>query len=188
MDGGCGSRVTTNSCCFLQPGVERVKQDAGGVQQSVVARMLHPQPANHRLQPRRFGARRATDVECMDGIADKAQRYIRWFEKELRHAETEGIVVDHALRAMYEAYKGREDVAFRELVAAVPQDVWLEAPHMALLKDFTDAPEYLAAVEVRQAEIARQSARVLEMLCGPEPVSRKYKPLPETCAQWKPSK
>ena len=36
-----------------------------------------------------------------------------------------------------------------------------------------------------RAVLDRQRAEVLEMLCGPNPVSKKYKPAPATCAQWK---
>lgn len=127
----------------------------------------------------------AADVARRLGREDKAQRYLRWLEKELRIAEAEGIFPDDRLLAMYWAYKGRKDIAAEYLISSVrTRDFWSQAHQMVLLDDLTDQPAYLHAVKARQAELALQEAEVLEMLCGPEPVSRKYKPLPETCVQW----
>jgi hypothetical protein len=67
------------------------------------------------------------------------------------------------------------------------EDFWVEAPHSAVVGDLTQRPDYLAAVEKRKVELAGQRREILRMLCGPDPVSKKYKPLPATCAIWKKS-
>ena len=76
----------------------------------------------------------------------------------------------------------------RPLVKAVmKEDFWFEAPHMAVLGNLTKRQDYLGAVEKWKLELARQRGQVLRMLCGPDQVSRKYTPLPATCAQLKQS-
>ena len=128
----------------------------------------------------------AADAARRLGDEEKAARYVRWLEKEFRTASEEGIIVNHYLLAMYHAYQGRWDEAAVELVAAVPkEDFWFEAPHMAMLGDLPKGPKYLGAVKARKAELAKQKDEVLRLLCGPNPVSKKYTPLPETCASWK---
>jgi hypothetical protein len=56
---------------------------------------------------------------------------------------------------------------------------------MAMLGDLPKRADYLQAVKVRKAELVKEKDEVLRLLCGPNPVSKKYTPLPETCAAWK---
>jgi hypothetical protein len=134
----------------------------------------------------RGGARllMAADAARQRGKEEKASRYVRWMEKEFDAASKDGIIAEHYLLAMYHAYEGRWEQAAPELLASVTQeDFWFQAPYMAMLGDLPQRPEYLEAVKIRKAELAEQRLLVLQLLCGPNPVSKKYVPLPETCAQ-----
>lgn len=52
-----------------------------------------------------------------------------------------------------------------------------------LVSTLTKRPEYQEAMKKKRAVLDRQRAEVPEMLCGPDPVSKTYKPAPETCAK-----
>jgi TolB-like protein len=83
------------------------------------------------------------------------------------------------------AYDGRDEEAVQKLIAALPyRDNWRAAAALPLLVPLTRRPEYQEAMEKERAVMDRQRAEVLEMLCGPSPVSKTYKPVPETCARW----
>jgi len=128
----------------------------------------------------------AADAARRLGHNDKARKYIGWLAKELEQADKDGVIPDHFLLVMYHAYLGDMSRAAEHLVPAVmKEDFWFEAPHMAVLGDLTKRSDYLAAVEKRKLELVRQRGQVLRMLCGPDAVSKKYTPLPETCAQVK---
>jgi hypothetical protein len=92
--------------------------------------------------------------------------------------------------AMVRAYDGRDDDATRHLVAAIEKgqagrlgEAWQDAPHRPILAHLVARPEVQEAIRRRQAALDVQRAEVLEMLCGPNPVSKNYRPAPETCAK-----
>lgn len=124
----------------------------------------------------------AADAARRLGHEDKARKYIGWLEQEFDKAEREGVIPESYLLVMYHAYLGDMSRAAEYLVPAVmKEDFWFEAPHLAVLGDLTKRPDYRRAVEKRKVELARQREQLLHMLCGPNPVSKKYQPLPETC-------
>jgi len=85
---------------------------------------------------------------------------------------------------MLYAYDGRDDEAVQKLIATLPyQNYWRAAEAIPLLSPLTKRPEYQAAMKKERAVLDRQRAEVLEMLCGPNPVSKTYKPAPATCAK-----
>jgi TolB-like protein len=128
----------------------------------------------------------AADAARRLGHEGKARKYIGWLEKELERAARDGVIPDHYLLVMYHAYQGDTSRAAEHLVPAVMKDdFWVDAPHLAVVGDLTKRPDYLAAVEKRKVELAGQRREILRMLCGPDPVSKKYKPLPATCAPLK---
>jgi hypothetical protein len=87
-------------------------------------------------------------------------------------------------QAMLYAYDGRDDDAVQKLIAALPyQNYWRAAAAIPLVAPLTKRPEYQAAMEKERGVLDRQRAEVLEMLCGPNPVSKNYKPAPATCAR-----
>jgi TolB-like protein len=87
-------------------------------------------------------------------------------------------------QAMLYAYDGRDDEAVQKLIATLPyQNYWRAAEAIPLLSPLTKRPEYQAAMKKERAVLDRQRAEVLEMLCGPNPVSKTYKPAPATCAK-----
>jgi TolB-like protein len=124
----------------------------------------------------------AADAARRQGHDDKARKYIGWLKTELDKAERNDVIPDRFLLVMYHAYLGDMSRAAEYLVPAVmKEDFWFEAPHLAVLGDLTKRPDYRRAVEQRKVELARQREQFLHMLCGPNPVSTKYQPLPETC-------
>ena len=87
-------------------------------------------------------------------------------------------------QAMLYAYDGRDDEAAQKLIAVLPyQNYWRAAAAIPLLSPLTKRPDYQAAMKKERAVLDRQRAEVLEMLCGPNPVSKTYKPAPATCAK-----
>jgi TolB-like protein len=87
-------------------------------------------------------------------------------------------------QAMLYAYDGRDDEAVQKLIAAIPYgNNWRAAAAIPLVSPLTKRPEYQEAMKKERAVLDRQRAEVLEMLCGPEPVSKTYKPAPATCAK-----
>jgi hypothetical protein len=87
-------------------------------------------------------------------------------------------------QAMLYAYDGRDDEAVQKLVAAIRYgNHWRAAAAIPLVSPLTKRPEYQEAMKKERAVLDRQRAEVLEMLCGPEPVSKTYKPAPATCAR-----
>jgi len=87
-------------------------------------------------------------------------------------------------QAMLFAYDGRDDEAVQKLIATIPyQNYWRAAAAIPLLSPLTKRPEYQEAMKKERAVLDRQRAEVLEMLCGPNPVSKTYKPAPATCAK-----
>jgi TolB-like protein len=123
----------------------------------------------------------AADVARRLGQERQARKYYRWLDDVLRGETSDGVIPDAYLMAMYYAYDGRQEEAFEHLLAAVRTDFWLEAPHVAMLGDLTKRADYVAAVKKRREELERQRVEVLQMLCGPDPVSKTYKPAHETC-------
>jgi hypothetical protein len=87
-------------------------------------------------------------------------------------------------QAMLYAYNGRDDEAVQKLIATIPyQNYWRAAAAIPLVSPLTKRPEYQEALKKERAVLDRQRAEVLEMLCGPNPVSKTYKPAPATCAK-----
>jgi hypothetical protein len=74
----------------------------------------------------------------------------------------------------------------QKLIATIPyQNYWQAAAAIPLLSPLTKRPEYQESMKQERAVLDRQRAEVLEMLCGPNPVSKTYKPSPVTCARLK---
>ena len=93
-------------------------------------------------------------------------------------------------QAMLHAYDQEDERAAASIIVAMdawntfdwPYDVQLRNP---LTDDLFQRPDVQAALRKNNAVIAQQRTQVLEMLCGPHPVAKTYKPAPETCAKWK---
>ena len=89
-------------------------------------------------------------------------------------------------QALLYAYDGRDDEAAQKLIATIPyQNYWRAAAAIPLVSPLTKRPEYQTAMKKERAVLDRQRAEVLEMLCGPNPVSKTYKPASATCAKRK---
>jgi TolB-like protein len=127
------------------------------------------------------------------GHAETAKRYRDGSVGWLVAAERAGFVTfgGRALaKAMLNAYDGNDDEAAKAAIITIRTDpnMWMVMPHIWEMKDIVVRPDVQAAMREQEALVARQRREVVEMLCGPDPVSKKYEPLPETCALMKSSR
>jgi tetratricopeptide (TPR) repeat protein len=91
-------------------------------------------------------------------------------------------------RAMLFAFDGHAEEAARSLIVALDNWnawVWSYQPTLwnPLLAPLMDRADFKAAQRSNSLVIEKQRAQVIEMLCGPSPVSKSYKPAPATCAK-----
>lgn len=125
----------------------------------------------------------AADSARRVGDLERSATYERWFESVLQQATAAGEVPDKFLMAFYHAYHGRTEEATRDLIAGEPWGEWQGfQSSMPMFVELIQRPDYRAASARREELRQRQRVEVIEMLCGPEPASRKYRPRPETCA------
>jgi tetratricopeptide (TPR) repeat protein len=122
------------------------------------------------------------------GLASDAQAYRERALKLLASLDRAGVVnlgIRAYGRAMLHAYDGHEDEAARQLIRAIQThpSVWQWAQWEVLLAKVVSRPEVQAAMREQQAIVQRQRVKVLEMLCGPNPVSKTYRPAAGTCAR-----
>jgi len=86
--------------------------------------------------------------------------------------------------ALLQAFDGRQDEAAKHLLVGMRSaDFWRFAPDVPLLRPLTSREDYRAAINNLGSVLDAQRVEVLEMLCGPDPVSKSYQPAPETCAK-----
>jgi hypothetical protein len=132
----------------------------------------------------------AADVERRLGNDAQARRYFSWLDEQLQRAIADGYLPpegqgpDATLHAMYYAYDGRDDQALKQLVQIVTIDPFSAADlrRYPMFAELVKHPEFRTAEAQGRPRMERQRQEVRRMLCGPNPVSKRYKPLPQTCA------
>jgi TolB-like protein len=132
----------------------------------------------------------AADVERRLGNDAQARRYFSWLDEQLQRAIADGYLLpegqgpDATLHAMYYAYGGRDDQALKQLVQIVTIDPFSAADlrRYPMFAELVKHPEFRTAEAQGRPRMERQRQEVRRMLCGPNPVSKRYKPLPQTCA------
>jgi tetratricopeptide (TPR) repeat protein len=122
------------------------------------------------------------------GFASDAQAYRDRALKLVASLDRAGVVnlgIRAYGRAMLHAYDGHEDEAAKQLIRAMQThtSVWRWAQWEVLLAKVVKRQDVQAAIREQQAIVERQRVKALEMLCGPDPVSKTYKPEPGTCSQ-----
>jgi TolB-like protein len=87
----------------------------------------------------------------------------------------------HIGAAVLADFDGRQEEAIDEITAAIDEGyrarVWLDEENWTV-----GGPRFDAQRKRLDDILAEQRAEVVEMLCGPEPVSSTWEPAPETCA------
>ena len=117
------------------------------------------------------------------GMEDLANRWgvaaRRGYEARLQRGyRYPGIHIGAAALADYD---GRQEDAIDEITAAIDEGyrarVWLDEENWTV-----GGPRFDAQRKRLDDILAEQRAEVVEMLCGPDPVSATWEPAPETCA------
>jgi len=134
----------------------------------------------------------AADAARRAGHAQRARDWRDEAEKALQADANAGAIADGAVAsnwALLQAFDGDEAQAAANAIIAIETDplMFLWLPLDPALAGVAARPDVQAAIRAQEALVARQRVEVLDMLCGPNPVSRNYKPAPETCAKWKSS-
>ena len=142
--------------------------------------------------PRAGSLVRAADALRRCGDGSLSRQYGDRAAELLQRAAAAGVLarVTALDQAMLHAYDQENEKAAASIIVAM--DTWntwgwgydpqIRNP---LTVDLFQRPDVQAALRRNEAVIAQQRTQVLEILCGPHPVSKTYKPASETCAKWK---